>query len=84
MTTTRITTMDQRSFRDGEAMFDVTFDAAQQRIADLHGTAVAGRTSPATAAPPPPRPGLRYALGLRLLQLGATLVRDEPLVRGRG
>lgn len=70
--------MDQRPLRDDQAIFDVSLQAAHRRITDLQAD---GRATAATgAALAGRRPGVRYALGVRLLALGAALVADEPLL----
>lgn len=73
--------MQRPPIQDGQSMFDVSLQAASGRMAELRGDTKTPGVS--VTARVPGRPGLRYALGVRLLALGAALVADEPLVAPR-
>jgi hypothetical protein len=65
--------------RDGQAMFDVALQMAHGRISALHGKGGEQR-APSTGRRPAAGSRLRYALGVRLLALGATLLGEEPIL----
>lgn len=68
--------MQERPIKDGQSMFDVPLHAAGGRIADLR----AERDTVVVKATGVPRRGLRYALGVRFLAMGAALVADDPIL----
>lgn len=65
---------------DRGTLFDLPFETARERIADLHASASPGAESHPTAlaSDQPPLRRLRSAVGSRLIEVGSALVADDP------